>query len=102
MPLTHHHPQGWSSGKHNAMLVLPFGHGAALQPGCRTPVLRAAHLPALPGLAGFGMSHLCLFTGTSAPQGHVPCQDMTVQSQANPVPLRDSVGLEGDFRGEKS
>lgn len=30
--------------------------------------------PALPGLAGFRMSHLCLFAGTSGPQGHVPAR----------------------------
>lgn len=27
---------------------------------------------------------------------------MTVQSQANPLPLRDSVGLKGDLRRKKS
>lgn len=34
--------KAWGSGKNNAMLVLPLSHGAALQPGCSSPVLVAA------------------------------------------------------------
>lgn len=95
--------KAWGSGKNNAMLVLPLSHGAAALLSSWLPLP-----PALPGLAGFRISHL-RFSYLQAhliPRATFHGQDMAVlwvQSQAKPIStegpsLSGFAGHQGDPR----